>query len=259
MNARTGSGQANKVRTKITDAVKRQSEQLVVSFLEAAASNDRATVESILEAGSIEVDDADGMLPCSLADCSAPFIVPQTRMLETSMHVWASVQRVYTCAARASCTHLCIIMRPLIELQECHHHALAALKAAKWHDAHFALRWPLKVPPLEPWTVCAGAHRTALHVAASNGHLSLVTRLVLKHGASPIARDVYGGTPIDDAIRQGHLPVVEFLATQNMATNMNSDNYIEMCGPLATFACRASCTGCLFTISTACSLPLQDT
>jgi ankyrin repeat protein len=48
-----------KVRNKIMDAVKRQSEQLIVSFLEAAASNNRAVIEEILEAGAIEVDDVD--------------------------------------------------------------------------------------------------------------------------------------------------------------------------------------------------------
>jgi hypothetical protein len=59
-SSRTGTGEAGKVRTKISDAVKRQSEQLVVSFLDAAASNNRSNVEYILEGGSIEVDDADG-------------------------------------------------------------------------------------------------------------------------------------------------------------------------------------------------------
>lgn len=54
--------EANKVRAKIMDAVKRQSEQLVVAFLEAAANNERATVDRILDEGSIEVDDSDGVL-----------------------------------------------------------------------------------------------------------------------------------------------------------------------------------------------------
>ena len=45
------------------DAVKRQSEQLVVAFLKAAANNERTTVDNILDEGAIEVDDSDG--PCS--------------------------------------------------------------------------------------------------------------------------------------------------------------------------------------------------
>jgi hypothetical protein len=73
-------------------------------------------------------------------------------------------------------------------------------------------------------------------VAASNGHQALVNRLVLKHSANPRARDAYGSTPIDDAIRHGHMPVVEFLATQPMATDMNSDAYIEQCATTDTSA-----------------------
>jgi hypothetical protein len=42
--------------------VKRQSEQVVVKFLKAAASNDIAAVDKILDEGSIEVDDSDGAL-----------------------------------------------------------------------------------------------------------------------------------------------------------------------------------------------------
>ena len=54
--------EANKVRAKIMDAVKRQSEQLVVAFLKAAANNERSTVDEILDQGSIEVDDSDGVV-----------------------------------------------------------------------------------------------------------------------------------------------------------------------------------------------------
>lgn len=54
--------EAHKVRSKISDAVKRQSEQLVVAFLKAAANNDRNAVDNILEEGAIEVDDSDGAL-----------------------------------------------------------------------------------------------------------------------------------------------------------------------------------------------------
>lgn len=58
-----------------------------------------------------------------------------------------------------------------------------------------------------------------------------MTRLVTKYAASPTVKDVYGSTPIDDAIRQNHMPVVEFLASQAMATNINCDEYVEQCAP----------------------------
>jgi ankyrin repeat protein len=74
----------------------------------------------------------------------------------------------------------------------------------------------------------AAARRTALHTAAANGHLDIVTHLVLKYAASPTIRDKNGSTPIDDAIRHRHMPVVKFLATQPIATDLSSPAYTEM-------------------------------
>ena len=62
----------------------------------------------------------------------------------------------------------------------------------------------------------------------------MVTRLITKYAASPTIKDRYGSTPIDDAIRHQHTPVVEFLATQPIATDMNSDAYVEQCVPHAS-------------------------
>jgi ankyrin repeat protein len=75
----------------------------------------------------------------------------------------------------------------------------------------------------------AAARRTALHTAAANGHLDIVSRLVLKYAASPTLRDKNGSTAIDDAIRHRHMPVVKFLATQPLATDLSSPAYTEMC------------------------------
>lgn len=148
------------MRAKIMDAVKRQSEQLVVAFLKAAAGNERGAVDDILDEGSIEVDDSDGVGPC-----------------QNAIH-----------------RSICIV---------------ACCKT--------------------DFILTVGASRTALHLAAANGHLSMVTRLVTKYAASPTIKDRYGSTPIDDAIRHKHMAVVEFLATQAVATDINSDAYVEQC------------------------------
>ena len=53
--------------------------------------------------------------------------------------------------------------------------------------------------------------RTAIHLAASEGNLDVVKLLVNELGANPSPRDRWGGTPLNDALRQDHSPVIEFL------------------------------------------------
>lgn len=53
--------------------------------------------------------------------------------------------------------------------------------------------------------------RTALHTAAAEGKIPVVRRLVDEMGANVNAKDRWHGTPLDDATREGHKAVVEFL------------------------------------------------
>ena len=52
--------------------------------------------------------------------------------------------------------------------------------------------------------------RTALHLSSSNGHLEVVT-LLLASGAQPSLTDRWGGTPLDDAKRNGHANIAKAL------------------------------------------------
>jgi len=52
--------------------------------------------------------------------------------------------------------------------------------------------------------------RTALHIAASEGHLDAVKYLI-SHGANPHLKDIRNGDALTDARREGRNEVVEFL------------------------------------------------
>jgi glutaminase len=52
--------------------------------------------------------------------------------------------------------------------------------------------------------------RTALHLAASHGHIRVVKYLV-RHDAVISVTDIFGNTPIDEARAKGHNDIVTFL------------------------------------------------
>jgi ankyrin repeat protein len=64
--------------------------------------------------------------------------------------------------------------------------------------------------------------RTALHLAASNGHAGLVRLLVERYGASHTLKDRYGGSPLNDAIREGHMDIVKYLQDLSQTSTIDS-------------------------------------
>ena len=56
-------------------------------------------------------------------------------------------------------------------------------------------------------------HRTALHIAASEGHVECVALLV-NAGADVNVTDRWGGTPLDDALHCKNEEVAVFLASK---------------------------------------------
>ena len=53
---------------------------------------------------------------------------------------------------------------------------------------------------------------TALHLAASNGH-SEVCKWLLERGIRPTSVDRFGGTPLDDALREGNVDIAQMIRT----------------------------------------------
>ena len=70
--------------------------------------------------------------------------------------------------------------------------------------------------------------RTAMHVAASEGHLDIVTFLV-QRGARINRSDRWGGSPLDDASRHRKVPVIQYLRSLGGTTGSSSKatNFIK--------------------------------
>ena len=78
----------------------------------------------------------------------------------------------------------------------------------------------LKNPPLAQFRDYD--RRTALHVAASEGHLAVVQLLVERYRVPINRSDRWGGSPLDDAHRHRHANVVQYLRSRGGSTG-NAD------------------------------------
>ena len=82
--------------------------------------------------------------------------------------------------------------------------------------------------------------RTAAHLAASEGRLAMLTFLVDELGADHSPLDRWGGSPLDDALRQNHSAVVEFLVRRGSLRGSNPNAAIDIS---AESCARAASTG----------------
>jgi ankyrin repeat protein len=66
--------------------------------------------------------------------------------------------------------------------------------------------------------------RSPLHVAASEGHLSICEFLVVENGAIVNRSDRWGGSPLDDAHRHRHVHITKFLLTHGAVSGSPSQS-----------------------------------
>ncbi|KAL7459144.1 hypothetical protein ACHAWC_010828 [Mediolabrus comicus] len=65
-------------------------------------------------------------------------------------------------------------------------------------------------------------HRTALHLAASEGHIDVV-KFLCQHGANVNVQDRWGGRPLDDALSKGNEGVAKVLLEYGATSAHNDD------------------------------------
>ncbi|CAE7532455.1 SKOR, partial [Symbiodinium pilosum] len=71
--------------------------------------------------------------------------------------------------------------------------------------------------------------RTALHVAVSNGHVSIVEKLIMEYSAPLTVQDRFGHTPLDDAVRERHAEVAEFLMEASAEFKGGVSAAVQLC------------------------------
>ena len=79
--------------------------------------------------------------------------------------------------------------------------------------------------------------RTAIHLACSEGNLAVIKVLIEELGADHSPQDRWGGTPLNDAIRHRHEPVILHLHTYNAklgnVSTVSGDPATELCNAAA--------------------------
>ena len=83
--------------------------------------------------------------------------------------------------------------------------------------------------------------RTALHVAASEGHLEMVTFLLDK-GAQLNRSDRWGGSPLDDAMRHRHKEVASLLRNKGAHTGTPTNPRASSPRPPREIWMRSECS-----------------
>jgi ankyrin repeat protein len=208
------SGSAKKVQKTVTTAVKRQSEQLVVSFLLAASANDQATIDGMLEAGQLEVDDGDNNMRTAV------------HLAATHGHAALVKHLVATHGANPS-PRDSIGGTPLDDAIRGHHAAAAAYLSSVSKELPstglYAEQLIQAAADNDVATVsmiiaagvdCNAADydlRSSLHLAASNGSHDVIAYLVARPGIRLSPRDRFGHTPLWDAVRSYDLVAAQAL------------------------------------------------
>ena len=85
--------------------------------------------------------------------------------------------------------------------------------------------------------------RTALHLASSEGRLDVVRSLIEELGCDHSCADRWGGTPLDDAIRQSHADVEEYLKSQGACKTAHLEAISSAVGNRAGELCDAAFVG----------------
>lgn len=71
--------------------------------------------------------------------------------------------------------------------------------------------------------------RTALHLAVSAGHLNVVEKLVMDFSALFTVQDRFSHTPLDDAVRERHSEVAEFLIEASAEFKSGVSAAVQLC------------------------------
>jgi ankyrin repeat protein len=246
MSATGMSAGAKKVQKTVMTAVKRQSEQLIVSFLNAASVNDSATVDDILKIGQLEVDDGDNNMRTAL------------HLAATHGHT-ELVQHLVTHHGANPAARDGKNKTPLNDAIRGRHAATAAYLSSVTKDPPSTNAYSEELIQaaadndvaavsmiIQAGVDCNAADydlRTSLHLAASNGSHDVIAYLVGCPGIKLSLRDRIGNTPLWDAVRSYDLVAAQALlkagaslqkTTAHTMCNHAADNNVRFFEVLST-------------------------
>mmetsp|Transcript_8783 Transcript_8783/g.23071 ORF Transcript_8783/g.23071 Transcript_8783/m.23071 type:complete len:1096 (-) Transcript_8783:171-3458(-) len=209
--------------TKGAHMLKRTSSSLSnasAEICDAAAKGDLDRLRQMMEAGAdMSAGDYDKRTAIHLAASEGllsivEFLVDEAHASVNPVDRWGgtplddAVRAKHVAVARFLKVKGGITANKLLEKAKSKDHSLSLCDAAAQGNA-----MAIRVLVAQGADVSQGDYdkRTALHLAASNGHLEMVRILIRESKADVNPVDRWGGTPADDAIRSKHQEVADYL------------------------------------------------
>eukprot|EP00854_Cymbomonas_tetramitiformis_P004787 gene4787-5854_t len=224
-------GELSSVKKVLANAKAKKLQEKTVAMVEAASKNEIVEVERILSAGDVTVNEGDYDRRTALHLAASEGHMKMVMMLVSKFEADVNVKDNFggTPAAdalrhkRIDVLNYLVSKNAKLDLADPAAEICQAAADGDLDQLRRLVHTGLDV------NCCDYDSRTALHLAASNGHLPCVQYLLELKAIDVNPEDRKGGTPLEDAVRHDHKEVQKLLGDKGGTFGSNTDVAAQLC------------------------------